>query len=236
MTKAQWALAALGVAALAGGGTALAAKGRSHTSSRVAHAAARADHGPGDDLEAAATYLGTTASDLLSQLQSGRTLAQIAGTRTSGLIAALVTHEKQEIADAVAAGRLTQAQADQIVPTLTQRFTDLVNGTLPAREPGFRHHGPGLLDAAASYLGLSEPDLFTQLRAGKTLAEIATATSGRSTAGLIDALVAAAQTRFGGQVPPDLRRRITDLVNGTFPPHGPGDQDRHGFGPPGPNA
>ena len=40
------------------------------------------------------------------------TLPQIAGSKTSGLVAALVAHEKTEVAAAVTAGRLTQAQAD----------------------------------------------------------------------------------------------------------------------------
>ena len=142
MTKTQLVLVTVGVTALAGGGTALAAKSHSQTGGSAVHTGALAHHGGhGDDLDAAATYLGTTTSDLLTQLQAGKTLAQIAGSKTSGLIAALVAHEKQEIADAVKAGRLTQAQADQIVPTLTQHFTDLVNGTF--REHGGRPHDFG---------------------------------------------------------------------------------------------
>jgi hypothetical protein len=135
MTKTQLVLVAVGAAALAGGGTALAAKSHSQTGRSALHAGTLAHHGgPGDDLDAAATYLGTTTSDLLTQLQAGKTLAQIAGSKTSGLVAALVAHEKTELAAAVTAGRLTQAQADQIVPRLTQHFTDLVNGTFPAHE------------------------------------------------------------------------------------------------------
>ena len=134
MTKTQLVLVTAGVAALAGGSTALAAKGHASANMPSTPAGAFAHHGgPGDDLAAAATYLGTTTSDLLTQLHAGKTLAQIAGSKTSGLVAALVAHEKQELADAVTAGRLTQAQVDQIVPMLTQRFTDLVNGTFPAR-------------------------------------------------------------------------------------------------------
>lgn len=83
---------------------------------------------------------------------------------------------------------------------------------------GFRRHDK--LSAAASYLGIPEQSLFDQLRAGKTLAEIANATSGKSADGLIDALVKDAETgltqdqvnRFGAE----LRARITDLVNGAF--------------------
>jgi uncharacterized protein YkwD len=243
MTKTQLVLVTAGVAALAGGGTALAAKSHSQTGGSAAHVGALAHHGGhGDDLDAAATYLGTTTSDLLTQLQAGKTLAQIAGSKTSGLIAALVAHEKQEIADAVTAGRLTQAQADQIVPTLTQRFTDLVNGVRPAGGPGFGH-GPGGghgddLDAAATYLGTTTSDLVTQLQAGKTLAQIA----GSKTSGLVAALVAHEKTELAAavtagrltqaqadQIVPTLTQRFTDLVNGTFRDRGGAP---HGFGSP----
>jgi hypothetical protein len=249
MTKTQIVLVTAGVAALAGGGTALAAKSHSRTGGSAVHVGALAHHGGhGDDLDAAATYLGTTTSDLLTQLQAGKTLAQIAGSKTSGLIAALVAHEKQEIADAVKAGRLSQAQADQIAPTLTQRFTDLVNGVRPAGGPGFGPgNGPGHgprgghgddLDAAATYLGTTTSDLVTQLQAGKTLAQIA----GSKTSGLVAALVAHEKTELAAavtagrltqaqadQIVPTLTQHFTDLVNGTFREHG---GPRHDFGSP----
>src|SRR5205807_112338 len=109
-------------------------------------------HGPGgrgfghggDDFTAAAGYLGLTESALATQLEAGKTLAQVAdatsGKSAAGLVAALVAAEKTEIAAAVTAGRLTQAQADAILPTLQARFTALVNGTRPShdRSPGFR--------------------------------------------------------------------------------------------------
>jgi hypothetical protein len=96
--------------------------------------------GPGDDFAAAATYLGITTAQLQTDLQSGKTLAQVAdataGRSSAGLIAALVAHEKTEIAALVTAGKLTQAQADQITANVQQRETDLVNGTLPKRGDG----------------------------------------------------------------------------------------------------
>jgi hypothetical protein len=243
MKKTQLALVLVGIAALALGGTALAAKG--HSQSKRAASAARADahHGPGDDLDAAAAYLGSTTDALLTQLQAGKTLAQVAdatsGKSTAGLIAALVTHEKAELVDAVKAGRLTQAQADTIGSTLTQRFTDFVNGVRPAMGPGGRggpghdHHGDGI-QVAATYLGISLDSLRTQLQAGKTLAQIANATSGKSASGLIDALVADATTRFGANAPSDLRQHITDLVNGVRPPMGMRPGGHWGGGMPGP--
>ena len=101
-------------------------------------------------------------------------------------------------------------------------------------------HGPGHdhsdgIQVAATYLGISLDSLRTQLQAGKTLAQIANATSGKSASGLIDALVADATTRFGANAPSDLRARITDLVNGTLPPRGMGPPRGHwGGGVPGP--
>jgi hypothetical protein len=245
MKKTQVALILVGIAALALGGTALAAKG--HSQNTRAASAARGDdhHGPGDDLAAAASYLGSTTDALLTQLKAGKTLAQIAdatsGKSKAGLIAALVSHEKQELADAVTAGRLTKAQSDQIASTLTQRFTDLVNGVRPAIGPGGRgpghDHGEGI-QVAATYLGITVDSLRTQLQAGKTLAQVANATSGKSASGLIDALVADATTRFGANAPSDLKQRITDLVNGTAPRLGLGPRGGHGHwdggGAPGP--
>ena len=100
--------------------------------------------GRGADLAAAATYLGLSQSDLQTDLQSGKTPAQVAnatsGKSAAGLIDALVAAEQTKLASAVSAGTLTQAQADQITTTLQAAVTSLVNGTRPARG-GFGGHG-----------------------------------------------------------------------------------------------
>jgi hypothetical protein len=144
MKKTRIALVTVGLLALAGGSTALASKGNSPTKKTLA-ASSGGRHGPGDELDAAASYLGTTAASLLTQLQAGKTLAQVAaatsGKSTAGLIAALVAAEKTEIAGKVTSGALTQAQADQLTATLTARFTDMVSGVRPADGPGPGHDG-----------------------------------------------------------------------------------------------
>lgn len=98
------------------------------------------------DLAAAATYLGVSQADLLTSLQSGKTLAQVAGATggksVSGLIDALVADQKTKLAAAVSAGQLTQAQADQLAAGLTARVTAEVNGTRPAHGAG-GFGGPG---------------------------------------------------------------------------------------------
>jgi ferritin-like metal-binding protein YciE len=250
MKKTRIALVTVGLLALAGGSTALASKGNGHTKKTLATTRGE-QHGPGDELEAAASYLGTTAASLETQLQAGKTLAQLAtstnGKSIAGLIAALAAAEKTEIAAAVTSGKLTQAQADQVTPMLTQRFTDLVNGVHPAGGPGGGFgHGPGGggedLAVAATYLGSTPANLVTQLQGGKTLAQAAAGTAGKSTSGLIAALVAAEKTEIASyvtlgkltqaqadQMTATLTQRFTDFVNGVRPAGGPGhDGFRHG--------
>jgi urease accessory protein UreF len=234
-------------------GTAGPLSATSISSTRGGHAFGDRHGRHGDDLAAAAAYLGIPQADLLTSLQSGKTLAQIAGATSgktvSGLIDALVAAEKAELTAAVTAGRLTQAQSDQIATGLTAHVTAEVNGTLPAHGPGgpgFGHgHGGDELTAAAAYLGVTEAALATQLQSGKTLAQIADATSGKSAAGLVDALVAAEKTELAtavtagtitqeqsDQIATTLKARFTALVNGTAPSHGRRDGGlRPGFAP-----
>ena len=98
----------------------------------------------GDELTTAATYLGINATDLRTQLQSGKTLADIAkatsGKTVDGLIQAIVTAETSEIDQAVKDGKITADQATQMRTNLTQRVTDMVNATHPMG-PGMG--GPG---------------------------------------------------------------------------------------------
>jgi hypothetical protein len=207
--------------------------------------------GPNDDLAAAATYLGVTTSALVTDLQSGQTLAQVAssvgGKSTAGLVAALVTHETAEINAAVSAGTLTQAEATTRIAGLTARFTAFVAGTFTGRGgpggPG-GHGGPGHgpsddLAAAATYLGVTSSALGADLQSGKTLAQVTAATSGKTVADLIAALVAHETTEINAAVTAGkvtqaqadariatLTQRFTDFVNGTAPFGAPHDGHR----------
>jgi hypothetical protein len=103
-------------------------------------------HGPGGhvDLETAASYLGVTTEALRTSLRSGESLADVAGEEgksLAGLVAALVEAEQEELDEAVADGRLTEAQRDSIAADLEARITERVNGTLMFG-PG--HGPPGL--------------------------------------------------------------------------------------------
>ncbi len=103
-------------------------------------------HRGGGHLDAAASYLGITAEQLRTALVGGDSLADVAkdkGKSVDGLVTALVADEKKELADAVAAGRLTDAQRDTIESTLEARVRDFVNGVRPAFELHRRGHGNG---------------------------------------------------------------------------------------------
>lgn len=105
-------------------------------------------HGFGPHLAAAATYLGLSGTELQAQLAGGKTLADVAKAQAKtvdGLVAALVADEKKELDAAVSAGRLTQAQAEELLANAKQRFTDIANGAIP--EHGMRGYGPRPYDA-----------------------------------------------------------------------------------------
>lgn len=97
--------------------------------------------GRGVDLSTAATVIGTTVDELRTDLQSGKTLAQIAqakGITQSTLVDKLVASAKAKIAADVKAGTITQAQADERLADLQTRITQQVTST---RQPGGHDHG-----------------------------------------------------------------------------------------------
>jgi hypothetical protein len=105
----------------------------------------RGGHGRGGWVspEATAKVIGITVDQLRTALQSGQTLAQIAeahGVAKADLIKGLVEAAKTQLAADVEAGKLTQAQADQITSDLTARVTERVDRTGRGFGPG---SGPG---------------------------------------------------------------------------------------------
>jgi hypothetical protein len=90
-------------------------------------------HG-GDFAEAAATYLGLTEAQLRTQLESGKSLADIAkaqGKSVDGLKSAILAQVQSKLDQAVKDGRLSSAQRDQFLSDFKSRLDDLVNRTLP---------------------------------------------------------------------------------------------------------
>jgi hypothetical protein len=163
------------------------------------------------------------------------------GVTPSALTAALKKALENRVDAAVADGRLTKAQGDE----LKQRIE---SGDLPLffGPRGGPHERFGELDAAASYLGLTEAQLETQLESGKSLAQVAK-DRGKSVDGLIQALVDSATKKLDAavaagrltkaqeqQILSGLKQRITDLVNGVRDRDHDFRFDRGFAGPPGP--
>ena len=141
-------------------------------------------------MTAAASYLGLTRPALAAELRAGKSLAQVANARgrsVDGLKAALVTALRARIDAARANGRITANRAERMqanAPRLVERVVNAV----PKAAPRIRvQRGPLVL--AARYVGLTRAQLAAELRAGKSLAEVATA-RGTSVDGLEAALVA----------------------------------------------
>jgi hypothetical protein len=146
------------------------------------------------DLVAAAGFLGISTGQLERELGSSGSLALLAqahGKSTQGLIDAIVAARK--------------AGLTKVAARLPSRVGAEVDG--PVRLPPAATAGKlglpaaGRLGrAAAGYLGVSPTRLREELSSGETLAQIADATSGKSSAGLRDALVSARKERLAHRV------------------------------------
>jgi ribosomal protein S20 len=166
------------------------------------------------------------------------------GVQPAELSSALKQAMKNRIDAAVDAGQLTQEQANELKERIDAQDFPLLGPGLrggPGFGHGLGHFGHGeVLAAAASYLGLTEAELRSQL-ADKTLAEVAKA-QGKSVSGLVDAMVSAAGKDIdravadgmltksqATELKSGLEERMTELLNGELE-RGPGWHG-HGLGP-----
>jgi hypothetical protein len=179
----------IGGAAVALGASSGAGASSSHRGTHVRHARGR-HH---DSLiAAAASYLGIDTKQLRQELRSGKTLAQIAaatsGHSEAGMIAALV--------------KAREARLDQRITSFVNRAHSARAATAAMhRSRGLGRGRPGSVRAAAlSYLGIARQQLVRELRSGKTLAQIAESTPGKSVAGLDSAILTAASRELASVV------------------------------------
>ncbi len=80
-------------------------------------------------LDTVASTLGITTDELRSELASGKTLSQVItehGKTVDDVVNALVAEAKTKLDQAVADGRLTQEQANQILSTLPDRLKQMI--------------------------------------------------------------------------------------------------------------
>lgn len=160
---------------------------------------------------ALATGAGTalSASDSTNHPSFLDDFAKHLGVSTAKVQSAWLQTVSDRLQQAVKDGRLTQAQANQILARMKQNGGDAFGGPGPMFGPGDMRHGPhswgdgalgfgdrpfpypgGGLTAAAGYLHVSPATLFKQLHSGKTLAALAAARH-LSVAGLEQAMVKA---------------------------------------------
>ncbi|MEP7370187.1 MAG: hypothetical protein ABI662_11050 [Dermatophilaceae bacterium] len=95
--------------------------------------------------DAAAKALGMTTDQLHTAMEGGKSLAAVAkakGVSVANVVKAMVASAQGKLASAVKDGKMTQAQADKLKTSLTQRFTDRVNDVRPDRGAGGPGHGP----------------------------------------------------------------------------------------------
>ena len=104
------------------------------------------DRGPSKSLANVATVLKLTEAELKTQLDSGKSLADVAKAQSvnvSAVIDVIVADVKAHIAEEVASGEITQAQADAKLTGVTTRVTDMVNSVRPAGMGEGKHGGRG---------------------------------------------------------------------------------------------
>jgi hypothetical protein len=182
-------------------------------------------------------------------------VAEELGVTTKQLQDAYKTAALDRLDAAVAAGRITKEQADAMRTRIQSGEFGPMGGMGGPGMHGPEMRGPhaGHLDAAATYLGLTEAQLREKLIAGQSLAEIAEA-EGKSVDGLKAAMLADAKTKLDQAVKDGtitaaqrdemlkgMESRLDDMINRTGPPmggmhggpgfgHGPGMHGGPGFG------
>ena len=201
-------------------------------------------------LAEAAKALGMTEAELKTELQAGKSIADVAKAKNIDLnvvIAKLTAAFKAHLDEEVASGEHTQAEADAKLAEFKTRVTTMLNTAgLPMHggKGGHGGHGPAKFATAklATTLKLTETELQTQLKSGKTLKQIADAQnvdiadvkatltadfkahldeevkSGEHTQAEADAKLA------------EFKTRLDDMVNGVRPVGGKGGHGGRGHG------
>ena len=203
----------------------------------------------------AATALGTTEAELKTELQAGKSIADVAKAKNIDLdtvIAKLTAAFKAHLDEEVASGKHTQAEADAKLAEFSTRVTTMVNAPgLPMRGgkgghgPGGKGgHGPQKFATAqlATTLKLTEAELQTQLKSGKTIKQIADAQN-VDIADVKTTLTAAFKAHLDEEVASgehtqaeadaklaEFKTRLDDMVNGVRPVGGKGGHGPEGKG------
>ncbi len=152
-------------------------------------------------MDAVVTETGLTVQEIRDQLADGQTLATIIeanGGSVQNVIDAAVSAATEQINQAVANGRMTQEQADQLLSQLPDVIARAVNGEFRAQgdRPSLARASERILiQAAADATGLEPSAILEQMRAGQTLAEVISANGGN-----VEAVVSAAVSEATAEI------------------------------------
>lgn len=95
--------------------------------------------GGGFSMEGVATVFGMTEMELLTEIQSGKSIAALAiekGIDLEDVKQAILTASKTRIDEQVSSGQLTQAQADEMYTRLTENIDEMLNRVGMGPGPG----------------------------------------------------------------------------------------------------
>lgn len=167
----------------------------------------------GDLMKLSADYLDMTKEQLGEALRPGKSLGEIAnataGKSRDGLIAYLEAQVSAQIDKLVADGKITQEQAAKAKAGLHEHVVKFVDHKFEPKQTPPKERGKhvqaqaflgDLMKAATDYLGIERGQITSQMAQGKSLAEIASATPGKSRAELVQALVTAANANIDDAV------------------------------------
>jgi hypothetical protein len=198
-------------------------------------------HGPRTPMSAAnvAKALGMTEAELRTALQT-KSFATIAGEKNVDIAdvkTALLADLKAHLDAGVASGKHTQAEADAKLAAFTARIDTFVNNIRPGKGMGGkgmgRHGAPKFAtEGLAGVLKLTVAEMNTQLKSGKTLADIAKAQNvdiAAVKAQLLKDYTAKEQAEVDAKIAA-FTTRLDDIVNGVRPAAGPGMGGKGGRG------
>jgi lambda repressor-like predicted transcriptional regulator len=144
-------------------------------------------------LSITAEKLGMTPDELMAELQAGKSIADVAKEKNVSIetiVEAVLTSRSDRMNQMVTSGQMTQEQADAMLAQMKTHLTEQINVQgLPQGRGGFfggpgGHEGMGgmmggrggenpLVAVAADKLGVTPQELFTELQAGKSIADVA---------------------------------------------------------------
>lgn len=190
---------------------------------------------PRHALGVAAETIGVSREDLRAQLRDGKTVAEVAqanDVEPQAVVDAIVAAANERIDKGVAEGKITAERAAEVKARVPELAEKLVEHEFDGSHRRHGHARRALMKTAADTIGIPVRDLVSEVRDGKTIAQVAEANDVEPSA-VIDALVAKVSERLdravenghideekAAELEAQARERLTKLVNET--PHRPG--------------